>query len=193
MKSTLRIFLLSLLATATATAARVDVLVYGATPAGVCAAIGAARDAGDADGGRRADSHGEGLASVKRDWVRIAEITTVKGDTFAAKTFVDTTYEGDLSAHEHESSQRHGSPSRTNEGGRERICVRSGKSRTLGMLLRLPFPFFVPPPADGFGGGKLGWRLANRTKSGLIVVRDSARIAHRKNIACKGTGRLVVM
>lgn len=44
MKSTLRIFLLSLLAIATATAARTDVLVYGATPAGVCAAIGAARE-----------------------------------------------------------------------------------------------------------------------------------------------------
>jgi len=41
---------------------------------------------------------GEVLKSVSKDAARIKNFTTIKGDTFTAGAFIDTTYEGDLMA-----------------------------------------------------------------------------------------------
>src|SRR4051812_35897183 len=42
--------------------------------------------------------YGQRLASVKKDGLRITEITMEDGNTFVAKMFIDATYEGDLMA-----------------------------------------------------------------------------------------------
>jgi hypothetical protein len=41
---------------------------------------------------------GQSLASLDQDGARVQRFTTALGDTFAAKTFIDATYEGDLMA-----------------------------------------------------------------------------------------------